>query len=461
MQNDFVHKFINFSKRHALFQSGDKIGAAVSGGVDSMTLLDIFDRIRRQAKLEIVVLHFNHHLRDAAEEEQHFVEHYCRDRDLPFISDAANIRDSAQTSGQSIEMAAREKRYAFFNASAQRLGLTKIATGHTASDQAETVLDHILRGSGLAGLAGIPIKRDIFIRPLLFAERAEIEQYAANNNVHFRQDASNRDQTYKRNRIRHTLLPLIRSEFNPQIVDALNRLSEHAVETNFIVESMADKAYDSCVKQTANDKIVLEFGEFLAYFNPLQRLVLRRVFQRLGFDPNLLNHNRFSNIKQFIDGGSSHFLKLADDLYITSSSDELVISTRPLVSHKVALPGVPGRYVLWDNLFLEIKPSAKPLTLENQSKAVEYISADKLQSPFVVQSFQPGDSFYPLNGTGKKKAAHFFADAKIPFHERAAIPIFKSAGRIVWICGHRLDDRFKVTEKTKTIYQLQLIKYEQ
>lgn len=461
MQIDFAQKIIEFCRRHALFQAGDKIGLAVSGGVDSMSLLDVFDRIRMEAGIEIVVLHFNHHLRAEAEEEQQFIEHFCRDRSLPFISDGAQVGDYAQTSGMSIEMAAREKRYAFFEASGQRLSLTKIATGHTANDQAETVLDHIIRGSGPAGLAGIPVKRDIFIRPLLFAERSEIELYAANHDVPFREDASNRDQRYKRNRIRHTLLPMLREEFNPQIIDALCRLSAHVAETNSIVEIMADEAYNRCVEQAANDKIVLEFDEFMTYLNSLQRLVLRRVFQRLGQDPNLLNHNRFRNIKQFIDNGSSHFLKFADDIYIITSGGKLIIDTQPPVHHKVALSDGPGRHALWDNLFLEIKPSAKPLTLENQNKAVEHIDADKLQSPLAARSIQNGDIFFPLNGAGPKSVARFFKDAKIPFHERGDIPILESSGRIVWLCGHRLDNRFKVTQKTKIIYQLQITKREQ
>ena len=425
-----------------------------------MTLLELFDRIRKEQQLHIVVLHFNHRLRPEADEEQAFVEKACLGKGLEFACDGADVAAFSRRAGMSIEMAAREKRYTFFEKSAVEFKLDKIATGHTASDRAETVLDHILRGAGLSGLAGIPVKRGLYIRPLLFAERHEIEQFAAEFRLPFREDASNKDQVYKRNRIRHTLLPLLQKEFNPQIVRTLNRLASHAAEADAIVEQTAESAYDKCLKSIDNDKIVLEFNEFLAYFNSLQRLILRRVFSKLGSDANLLNYNRFDAVKNFLAKRGGGCLRLADNLFIIRSGDELVISKNPARRRNIRLKIAAGRYLLWDDLFLEIKPAAKPLTLRNKNRAIEFIDADKLQSPLIARSLQQGDYFYPVNGAGKKKVADYFIDAKIPFHQRPAIPILASAGDIVWICGCRLDDRFKVTERTNNIYKLQISKRE-
>ena len=138
----------------------------------------------------------------------------------------------------------------------------------------------------------------------------------------------------------------------------------------------------------------------------------------------------------------------------------IICSKKPLPRHAIQLKKEPGLYSLWDDLFLEIKASSKPLTLENENRAAEFVDADKLEMPLLARSIETGDFFYPVNGAGKKKAKDYFIDAKVLFHERTNIPIIESSGQIVWLCGHRLDDRFKVTEKTRNIYQLQLIKRE-
>ena len=244
--NDFKQQFVDFINRHDLITSGDHIGIAVSGGIDSMTLLDLFERARDEFRLKLCVLHFNHQLRDQAERDQTFVENACRQKNITFIIDSADVAAFAKTQNLSIEMAARELRYAFFEKTAQKLSLNKIATGHNASDQAETVLDHIVRGTGIGGLAGIPVKRDRYIRPLLFSERIDIEKYAEQESISFRIDASNVDQIFKRNRIRHSLLPLLQKEFNPQITRSINRLSDHAIEANTIIENVVDEAFHNC-----------------------------------------------------------------------------------------------------------------------------------------------------------------------------------------------------------------------
>ena len=440
--------------------AGEHIGVAVSGGADSMVLLDLLLKSREQFDVRLTVLHYNHRLRQEAGQEEDLVRRVCEKKDLPFIVGSADVAEHARKNKISIETAARQLRYDFFATTAREMKLDKIATGHTASDQAETVLDHILRGAGIRGLTGIPVQRDIYIRPLLFAERSDIEKYAKEQNLRYCLDASNQDITFKRNRIRHTLLPLLQREFNPQIITALNRLGEHAAQADELLTIMAEEALRNCVKHTLPDKIVLEFHDFLAYLNSLQRLVLRSIFEHLGHDPNLLTFSRFGNITQFLQKQASGTLKLAKDLYFVISGDELIIGTKPISSHFRELRSAPGRYFLWDNLFLEIKVVAKPLTCENKNRNLEFIDADKLQFPLLARSVQDGDFFSPVNGKGRKKVKDFFIDAKIPLYERKRVPILESGGKIVWICGHRLDDRFKVSENSETIYQLQLIKSE-
>jgi tRNA(Ile)-lysidine synthase len=352
-------------------------------------------------------------------------------------------------------MAARHCRYEFFDMIGRAEQL-KIATGHTANDQAETVLHHMLRGTGIDGLKGIPVQRDRFIRPLLFAQRQHLERYARATGLSWREDSTNVDESYTRNRIRHTLLPLLKEQFNPQIIKALVRLSESALDSSQIIQQAGHDAYESCANRRSDGKIVLEIDRFLAYFKSLQRLVLQHVFEAFGVNPLLLSFNKFENVLAFLkkqQSGAAYAIR--DDFYLYVSGKAAIFTQNSQSAQEVlVMQHVPGRVEIREGLFLEIMHHTKPLTLKSKNRHHEFIDADKLSIPVCVRSYKKADVFYPVNGVGKKSVSDFFIDHKVPYVDRLTTPILESAGKIVWICGFRLDDRFKVTEKTKRIYKL-------
>ena len=420
-----------------------------------MVLLELLDQLRERWSLELVVLHYNHQLRKAADSEQESVAALCRDKKLPFLTQKGNVRSVAKQNRLSLETAARKCRYAFFAAMAEQQDLKKIATGHNANDQAETVLDHLLRGCGITGLKGIPKHRDIYIRPLLFAQREELIDYADRKGISYCVDASNADLTFKRNRIRRQLIPQLKT-FNPKIVTALCNLSERAVETDRIIHQAADRAYEQCLRSEYRDKIILEIDCFLTYVKYLQRLILRRALAILGLEPHLMTQKKFEHILQFIQKKNSGTIFKLNDIKIGISGDFFVIGELERKHFFKEIEHRPGCYSLWDDLFLEIKIAAKSLIKTDKSNNMEFVDADALKAPLAARSFVDADYFYPINGLGRKKISDFLIDAHVPFYHRSHVPLLTSRHNIVWICGFRLDDRFKVTEKSKTIYQLHL-----
>lgn len=458
MPTDLLEKFLAFNQQRSFFSQGEKIGLCVSGGLDSVVLFDLFVRIRHEWGLSLFVLHFNHHLREAADRDAEFVATLCEQNSVPFEAGEENVGTIAEKQKISIEMAARQCRYAYFNKMAKNLSLDKVATGHTANDQAETVLLHIIRGSGLTGLRGIPLKRGRLVRPLLFASRREIQDYAAARALLWREDSSNQNEQYRRNRVRYTLLPLLQEQFNPQITKALNRLSDSAAEGSLIIKKVSRKAWRAATKRTADGKIVLEIERFLAYFKSLQRLILQQILNESGYDPLSISFNKFANIMSFLQvRQSGRTFRVQDDFSIIVSGRYAVFGDFPAeTGHFVVIDNIFGRHALWNELFLEIKEITTPLILKDEKKDSEYIDAASLFEPLIVRSWNTADFFYPINGAGKKKVSDFFIDEKIPVYHRPHVPILESAGEIVWIGGLRLDDRCKITNQTKRILQLRI-----
>ncbi len=451
-----------FCRKHALIQPGDRILVAVSGGVDSVVLLDLLRRLCPEWQLELCVAHFNHRLRgEESDEDEQFVKTICAEMQTPVFTEAQDVAEYSQANKLSIEMGARELRYQFLDRVAAENDCQRIAFGHTADDQAETILDRVMRGTGVAGLTGIPIRRGKYIRPLLFASRRQIMAHADEFGLHFRYDSSNDDLSYKRNRIRHLLLPQIKKDFNPKVVAALNHLGAIMMEVDAFLREQGRTAYLKCLRYQDADKIVLDIIAFLAYFTPLQNYILRHALDVLGDDPRRLDFQTTDRMVQLLrNRRPGKEIKLDSGLTMRLSSDALVLSKAKRAIHRIEITEMPGKYNLWQGLVLEIKAESKPLeqVLFQRDPNIEWIDADLMGGPVCVRTFRAGDRFHPLNLKGSKKLSDFFVDEKVPFYLRDSVPILECGSGIVWICGYRLDDRYKVTDSSKRIFRLALSK---
>ena len=262
MLKDEVLKTI---KEYNLIENGDKIVVGVSGGPDSICLVDILNEIKNDKKInfELAICHINHLIREEAKEDEKFVEEYAKEKNIPFFSKEIDVASLAKKQKIGTEEAGRIARYAFFEEILQKINGTKIATAHTKNDNAETVLMNLLRGSGTAGLKGIsPIRDNKYIKPLIQISRDEIEAYCEEQKLNPRYDKTNSENIYTRNKVRNILIPLIKKEFNPNIIDTIDRLSTLATKENEYLEKTTNEKYEELLIKEDKKEIILNLKKF-------------------------------------------------------------------------------------------------------------------------------------------------------------------------------------------------------
>lgn len=459
---DLFEKFVDFIHKNHLINPDDYILIAVSGGIDSVVLLHLFIQYQESIPLRLEVIHINHQLRSSqADADQQFVEQLANQYRLPFIARKMNVPKFIETNGMSLEEGARVLRYRFFAWALKRTGADWVALGHHADDQVETIIDHFLRGSGVKGLTGMAIRRDKFIRPLLFAARQELETYAKAHSLHYQVDATNAMTQYRRNRIRHELIPYLQENFNPAISDGIRRTGQLLDEVECYLNEQAQTAFDACLVNAEKDKIVLDIHAFLSYFIAIQKYVLFRALNWVGLPRSVLTYAKMERAMRLIDAqASGKRMMLADNWQLFIDHEFVVI--QKIQNDMLELPIEVGRIYDLDNGELEFQAT---LIARNQlpqqfapDRAIEYIDYDRIQGSLVIRNFRAGDRFQPLNFHGTKKLSDFFTDHKIPCHQRWKIPILACDSGIIWIIGHQIDDRFKITQSTRQILKLRVSK---
>lgn len=268
-------KVLKSIKENNLIENGDKIVCAVSGGPDSLAMLHCLKSIRDEEKLqfEITVAHVNHMLREEADSEEEFVKKYCKDNEIEFYSKKVNVEEIANDEKIGTEEAGRKVRYDFFEEVLKKVNGNKIAIAHNKNDKIETIIMNILRGTGIAGLKGIEIKREKYIRPILECEREEIEKYCEDNKLNPRIDKSNFENEYTRNKIRNIVIPYIKKEFNPNIISTIDRLSDLVKEEEEYFNVEVERKYREISLEEKSGQIVLD----LKKFNLLEKVIKGRI----------------------------------------------------------------------------------------------------------------------------------------------------------------------------------------
>ena len=436
--------------------SGGRIVVAFSGGPDSLALLHLLSRAREELALELVAVHINHGLRAAAEEDQAFCEQVCRDWNLPLICDTFDTLAEARARKISIETAARDGRYRLLSHYAQAHRAVAIALGHTMNDQAETVLANILRGTGVRGLAGMTWRWNNRIRPLLGFQRDELLNYLQNEGLQWRTDETNESPAYTRNRIRHSLLPKLQEEFNPQIITALAHLAANAAEADEWLRRETGEALQRCLLFSSEKKIVLDIHRFSSYFSSVQKHVVREALERISRGEyradftdmqrvqELLSHGR---IGKKVSCGKQWEMLLDHGCIVIRSQEQQAFSRRCKRGEKVTIPGIG-----------EVTVSAPmPRTADLHlppSRFEQLVDADEVKGEIIIRSVLRGDRFHPLGAGGTKTLSNFFTDRKIPLHVRGEIPLITCDAGIIWVVGQQIDDRFKVTTQTTSLLHL-------
>lgn len=466
-------KVLNAIRANRLTDPGDVVVVGVSGGPDSVCLLHILHALSEHLGIKLHAIHINHMLRpEEAPIDEAYTAALCKRMEIPLLTVHVDIASMAKKLGMSVEEAGREARYREFEKVAGEIGAAKIAVAHNRNDQAETVMMHIIRGAGTAGLAGMEYRRGAVIRPLLQVSRSEIEQYCEAAELSPRTDSSNLKSDFTRNRVRLELFPFLEKNFGADIVDSLCRLSAHAAEDREYLEMSALKAFHECSTESGGGKVGMKL-ELLQKLHPaiLNRVLKQAVMEAAG------------NVKGI---GSVHYQALSElvakdrtgaqtelpgglkaevsygilHIYKNSLKQLHSISKRqktPLFEVSLA---VPGSTVVQE---LEVVVGTSVETVLNVDKYgnmgynsfEQYFDYDSLKRGINIRNRRDGDIFKPLKSNGTKKLKEYLIDMKVPRELRDDIPLVCTGNEVVWIIGYKISDKFKVTENTKSALKIE------
>jgi tRNA(Ile)-lysidine synthase len=453
----FLTRFHEFGRRRHLIEDRNKVIAAVSGGADSTVLLDLLAREQEAYGLTVVVAHFNHQLRGAESDgDEHFVAQRARHYGFELYVERANTAEYARLTKLGIQEGARELRYAFFEKLLISSGFDKIATAHNADDNAETILLNIFRGAGVQGLSGIPVFRDDrkIIRPLLFAQRSEIEEYAKTERLAFRTDSSNKKTHYTRNFIRHTIVPPLKKEVNPNLVQTLSRSADLFRELEAFLTYTARQSCEMILTRKSEDELLVSIPRLRGNPVLLQQYIIMLAAEQLAH--KRLDYDQVNAILDLTEGLTGSWVAISKEYVVFRDRENLVMrKTDPVGDFRITVqPNHRYEFERFRFASEVVDPAQAQFT---DSGTAEFIDADAVATgELVLRSWSDGDSFVPLGMKAKKKISDFFVDAKIPIYEKRQIPILETKdGQVVWVCGQRIDDRFKVTDETRRVMKLE------
>jgi len=433
--------FCTYLSDNQLIGDGKKILVAVSGGIDSIVLCSLF----KQQQLNFAIGHCNFKLRgQASDGDEKFVQQFAEKLKVPFHSIAFETEKIAQQKKQSIQVAARELRYNWFEKIKSEQNYDFIATAHHLSDSIETVFYNFTKGCGIRGLHGILPKNGKIIRPLLFATKKDIEEFAQKNNLKWREDASNATDKYARNKIRHHIIPLLK-ELNPAFEKTAHKNIERIRETEAV--------YDFAI-QILKDQIIEKKGEAISI--NIQKLLESPAPQTILFEilrPFQFNNLQIEQILQCIDSQnntSSGKMFFNEEYCLLVDRDFLFLNKKKQQRKEEILIHKTDAKIVLSNEILKVQIINEKPNSFSKEKNEAVLDLDKLNFPLILRKWKIGDTFQPFGMQGKhQKVSDFFSNNKLSRFEKEAVWILESKGEIVWIVGLRMDERFKLTNKTK------------
>ena len=428
--------FLHFIESNQLIQPDDKILVAVSGGVDSMVLLDLF----LQADWQFGVAHCNFNLRgEESDKDEGLVVDFCRTNNIHFDVKSFDTKSYAAENNQSIQMAARDLRYQWFRELMDKYGYSKLATAHHSDDNLETILFNLTKGTGVMGLAGIPLKEKRIIRPLLFATREDILQYATEK-VQWREDSSNEDSRYVRSRIRKEIIPVL-EEINPSLKKNFGKTAERIREAKEIVREYAKEKLSA---------ILFHDGEYLKIDKDklteaaAPTLLLYECLKGYGFN--------YDSCRAIVDQLTSTGAIFSTTTHTLNIDREMLLIKRNYSTEmgELQLDEKTRGFVL-DGRPYSVRREERSVVEIVHNSGLAFLDLKLLQFPLRLRRWQEGDRFQPFGMQGTKKVSDFLIDEKVPLLEKEKVMVLESDGEIVWLVDHRIAQNFAISDTTSEV----------
>ena len=443
-------------KEWKMLSRGETVIAAVSGGADSVVMLHLLLELSKEMGLRVIVAHMDHGLRGRESSRDHdFVRDLAKSLGLEFTS-ARLEKGALKGAGGSAQEAARLRRYAFLEEAAAKYKAQRVALGHTADDQAETVIMRLLKGSSLSGLSGIPPKRGIFIRPLIQSSRSSVEEYARESSIAFVTDSTNLTTKYLRNRVRLELIPYLEKKYNPSVKEALARTSLVLSHDDDYMEKAASKAFSSALIEQKTGAIALDRDKLSRMHRALCARVFLMAVHSLGAeaDSGSVHVDAFFGLLNNAAPNAS--ISLPGGVCAKREYKKLVVAREAPVKGLRETPmNVPGTTVIRGagTIDAEITKPPKKFTTGIETAWFDYdalLEAGK----FSVRQASAGDRIVPFGMTGHRKLKDIFIDAKVPLAQRKTTPVVTAGGHILWVAGLRQSAEFRVSKATKRALML-------
>jgi len=443
-------KILSFVKRENLISRGDKILIALSGGPDSVFALRFLLKYKNKFKIDISCFHLNHMLRGKeSDEDEKFCRALCKELDLKFYSGKADIKNIAGRFKMSLEEAARTIRYKKLESLAKLGRFDKIVTAHNAGDNGETMLLNLFTGCGLHGISGIPAVRGKIIRPLLPATKPEIMDYLKICKIPYRIDSTNFLDDYKRNYLRNKIIPQLKKEFNPRLEDALFRSSRIFQESKNLIDRYSDRLMDENAV-FRNGKLLIKPGGISDSEEMPGNLLRNAIAKYFSLE---FTYDDYISIKDLFKKQVGKRISLSSNLTAQKERNGIEIFVPRKVENSYYEIKIGEKIKVGDKIIGINETNTGLRTSKNVEKS-EIIEADNIDDIFILRKWKNGDKFIPLGMKGFKKISDFLTDQKVPSSEKNERFLLLNRNNVVWICGLRIDERYKTTENTKRKLQL-------
>jgi tRNA(Ile)-lysidine synthase len=429
-----LQKLKNHIQQNFSFLQEKKLLVATSGGLDSMVLVHLFQKL----KFNFALAHCNFQLRNLeSDDDQKFVTNYAKQHNIPFFTTKFDTKKYSETHKLSTQVAARNLRYDWFNEILIQENFDYIITAHHADDLVETFMINLSRGTGLEGLTGIPSKNGNIIRPMLPFSRKEIEIYASENQLQWREDSSNVSDKYVRNKIRHHIVPVFK-EINDSFLQSFQNTLEHLNQQQSLVDDAVLLVYEKVVSEE-KQQLKINISALLQYNN--YKAYLYQWLHKYGF-------TAWNDVYDLIYSQSGKQI-FSENYVLLKDREYLLLSQKTTDFETVVIHSVT------ENTNFPLNFSfCNTSNISNQNKNIIFVEESKLQFPLIIRKWNEGDFFYPAGMQGKKKVSKYFKDEKFSQFQKEATWILESNNQIVWIIGHRADERFKPENTNQNIIQI-------